>query len=184
MFIQTGDRRNWQARYIVQNPYGGSVSECAERVGKMECATMCNDRVSEVRAALGSQETNQEPETPQDKSPTVTVEGSRIGWIGWRALAAYRGKSPRALQGECVAACSASKAQGLEAASRYYEKDLPERITVEKQTLAQLTGWSLHDIDAMPGARRFSRDSPVKSATPRSTVARLSQPSWHKLFSD
>jgi hypothetical protein len=64
------------------------------------------------------------------------------------------------LQDDCIAACRASKARGLDAAIRYYQRDLPERIAAEKQTLAQLTGWSLHDIDAMPGAPRFSMASP------------------------
>jgi hypothetical protein len=51
-----------------------------------------------------------------------------------------------------VSSCESSKASGLEAAERYYGKDLPERLAAEKHTLAELTGWSLHDIDAMRGA--------------------------------
>jgi hypothetical protein len=27
-FTQTKDRQNWQTRYVIQNPYGGSVAEC------------------------------------------------------------------------------------------------------------------------------------------------------------
>jgi hypothetical protein len=73
-----------------------------------------------------------------------------------RPLAPYRGKSSYVLQDECVASCSASKARGLDAATRYYQTELPERIAAEKQTLAHLTSWSLHDIDAMPDAQRFS----------------------------
>lgn len=168
MFTQTNDRGNWQARYIVQNPYEGSVAECSERVGVMDCAAMCNGRVSAVRAALGpSQTSEQSPGAAEENMPSVTVRGfARPG------LAGYWGKSTEALRDECVTACRASKAQGLEAAIRYYQSDLPERVAAEKQTLAELTGWSLHDIDAMPGAQRFSMLSPEGHST-----------SWlHKLF--
>jgi len=160
IFIETNDQRNWQARYIVQNPYGGSVAECSEKVSMMDCATMCNERVSAVRAALGSKETiRQPPRATDDKLPSVTVQAFT------NSLGAYRGKSTEALQDECVATCRASKAQGLDAATHYYQRALPERIAAEKQTLAQLTGWSLHDIDVMPGAQRFSMASPEGYST-------------------
>lgn len=157
MFIQTEDRQNWQARYIVQNPYGGSIAACSEKVGMMDCATMCNQRVSAVRTALAAskEEIEQAPEASEDNIPTVTVRAFTN-----RLLVAYRGKSTEVLQDECIAACRASKAKGLDAATRYYTRDLPERIAAEKQTLAQLTGWSLRDIDAMPGAQS---DSPAPS---------------------
>ena len=155
IFTQTRDQQNWQARYIVQNPYGGSVAECSEKVGSIDCAAMCSERVSAVRAALGSNGMlEQPPRATEDGLPSVTVRAST-----W-PLAAYRGKSTEVLQDDCIAACRASKARGLDAAIRYYQRDLPERIAAEKQTLAQLTGWSLHDIDAMPGAPRFSMASP------------------------
>ena len=155
MFTQTNDHGNWQARYIVQNPYGGSVAECSERVGVMDCAAMCSGRVSAVRAALGpddalgpNERPEQSPRAAEENLPSVTVRGFTRS-----SLAAYRGKTTEVLRDECVSACRASKAQGLEAAIRYYQSDLPDRVAKEKQTLAELTGWSLHDIDAMPGAQ-------------------------------
>ena len=163
MFTQTRDQQNWQARYIVQNPYGGSVAECSEKVSLVDCATMCNERVSAVRAALGS-----------------TIEPPPRAFTN--SLPAYRGKSTEVLQNECVATCRASKARGLEAATRYYQSDLPERIAAEKQTLAQLTNWSLHDIDAMPGAQRFSMSSPEGQSTWSSASASRMQSWWHELF--
>jgi hypothetical protein len=163
MFTQTRDEQNWQARYIVQNPYGGSVAECSEKLGMMDCATMCTERVSAVRAVLGPPE--KPPGVTEDEIPSVTVHA-------FRTLAAYRGKSESVLQNECIASCTASKAQGLDAAARYYQKELPERLVAEKQTLADLTSWSLHDIDALPGAQSLSMASPDR------------QPWWHKLFSN
>ncbi len=155
IFIQTNDQQNWQARYVVQNPYGGSVAECSEKVSMTDCATMCDERVSAVRAALGSKETTEEPpRETEDKVASVTVRAFT------NPLVAYRGKSTEVLRDECVATCRASKAQGLDAATRYYQRALPDRVAAEKKTLAQLTGWSLHDIDAMPGAQRFSTASP------------------------
>ena len=148
MFTQTKDEQNWQARYIVHNPYKGSVAECSEEVGRMDCATMCNERVSAVRAALGPEgATGQPPGAGEDKMPSVTVRA-----FAW-PLAPYRGKSTAVLHDECIAACNASKARGLEAATRYYQTKLPARIASEKQTLADLTGWSGDDIDALPGAK-------------------------------
>jgi len=179
MFTQTRDQQNWQARYIVQNPYGGSVAECSDKVSLVDCATICNERVSAVRAALGSNETiDQPPRATEDKMPSVIVRAFP------NPLPAYRGKSTEVLQNECVATCRASKARGLEAATRYYQSDLPERIAAEKQTLAQLTSWNLHDIDAMPGAQRFSMTSPESQSTWSSASASQRQSWWHELFSN
>jgi hypothetical protein len=179
MFIQTDDRRNWQARYVVQNPYGGSVAECSEKVSMVDCATMCGARVSAVRNALGPMETiRPPPKAAEDEIPSVTVRAYA------NPLVAYRGKSTQVLLDECVASCRASKAQGLDAATRYYQKDLPERVAAEKQTLAELTGWSLHDIDAMPGAQRFSMASPEGDSTSGSAGASVKKAWWHELFSN
>ena len=75
-----------------------------------------------------------------------------------------------ALQRDCVSACAASKQAGVDAASRYYQNDLPRRIAAEKQTLAKLTGWKMSDIDAMPNARWFTADAsphgPAKTDKP------------------
>jgi hypothetical protein len=92
----------------------------------------------------------------------------------------YRDKSPEALSSDCLSSCEASKAQALDAAMHYYQKVLPERIAAEKQTLAQLTGWSLHDIDAMPGARHFS--GLPRAGTPEANVAAPAQTWWQRLF--
>jgi hypothetical protein len=156
MFIQTSDSQNWQARYIIQNPYGGTVAECSERVAKMDCSAMCQERVEYIQSLLKGSDTS--------------------------FAAQFRGKGPDVLSSECRASCEASKAQGLEAAVRYYQKTLPDRIATEKQTLAELTGWSLHDIDAMPGARRFSALAPAEDAQV-SSVAPAAQAWWQKLFS-
>jgi len=36
MFTQTSDRQNWQARYVIQNPYAGSVSACTAKVAQFD----------------------------------------------------------------------------------------------------------------------------------------------------
>lgn len=173
MFTQTNDQQNWQARYIVQNPYAGSVAECSERVSRIDCATMCDRRVSSVLDELGAYErfARARERATDDTMPSVTVRGSTT------SLAGYRGKSMEDLRNDCVAACSDSKAKGLEAALRYYQTELPERVAAEKQVLAELTGWSLHDIDAMPDAQRFSMASAEEDHTTVST-----QTWWQKLF--
>ncbi len=76
--------------------------------------------------------------------------------------------------------CRQSKQNGLNAAMQYYKADLPQRIAGEKRTLAQLTGWSMVDIDAMPGARRFA----VLDASKVNETASQSQFWWQKLFSN
>jgi len=138
VFTQTRDRQNWQSRYVVQNPYEGSVGQCSAKLAQMDCEAMCTPRVAQVLS--------------QPSYPTYP------GNPGTSPL--YRDKDPLALQRDCVAACSASKQTGLDVATRYYQTDLPRRLAQEKQTLAQLTGWTLRDIDAMPGADRFSGNGP------------------------
>ncbi|HEY8027454.1 MAG TPA: DUF2330 domain-containing protein [Burkholderiaceae bacterium] len=155
MFTQTRDSENWQARYVIQNPYGGSVSECTARVGQMNCESMCGSRISQVREWLNHGD-------PQSLPPT------------------YQSRKPPALWDECMAACKASKAQGVEAAVRYYRNELPRRIAHEKQTLAQLTGWTLHDIDAMPGADRYALAYPNSSSLVDGAAP--AEPSWWQKF--
>ncbi len=180
MFIQTEDRENWQARYIIQNPYEGSVAECNEKVSGIACATICNERVSHVRAVLGPEETTEEPPKATGGGiPSITVRG-----YPYRHMAPYTGKSTDTLQNECVAACRASKAQGLDAATRYYLRALPERIAAEKKTLAELTGWSVQEIEAMPGAQRFSTASPERDSTSYSAGAPMMHPWWRKFFAN
>ncbi len=129
MFIQTKDRQNWQARYVIQTPYDSSVAQCSEKVGQMDCEAMCKTRVDEVLTLPR----NYPAGPPQ-----------------------YRGKSRALLQRECVASCVASKRDGINSAAQYYRVDLPKRLATEKQTLADLTGWTLSDIDALPGAAHFT----------------------------
>jgi hypothetical protein len=128
MFTQTKDRQNWQTRYVVQNPYEGSVAQCSAKVGQMDCEAMCKPRVAQVLSA-----------------PLFGDQG-----------ALYRDKDPLTLQRDCVSSCVASKRAGINSAARYYQIDLPKRLDAEKLTLAQLTGWKLSDIDAMPGADRYT----------------------------
>lgn len=153
MFAQTKDRQNWQTRYVIQNPYDGNVAQCSDKVGRMDCEPMCKPRVAQMLGALGYD--NQQP--------------------------IYRGKDPLVLQRDCVSACVSAKQDGLSAAARYYQTDLPQRIAAEKQTLARLTGWPLSTIDAMPDAGKFSGLA--------SSIPATLQPSgsgatwWEQLFS-
>ncbi len=131
MFTQTGDRQNWQTRYVVQNPYGGSVAQCNATVTAMDCAAMCKPRLEQIAATL---KTNP-------------------GWLNPK----YKDRSQVNLMNECQTACTASKQTGIDAAFNYYAQQLPLRVKNEKQTLARLTGWGMSEIDGMPGARDLDR---------------------------
>jgi hypothetical protein len=156
MFTQTKDRQNWQTRYVVQNPYGGDIAQCSAKVGAMDCAAMCRPRVAQlVNAQL------------------INANGEQRDGS----------KDALALQRECVAACALSKRQGLQAAIDYYQQHLPQRIAREKQTLAQLTGWALSDIDAMPDARKYSAtNGPGRELEQAAAVHSGLKPWWQKLF--
>ncbi|MES2948108.1 MAG: DUF2330 domain-containing protein [Pseudomonadota bacterium] len=149
MFTQTKDRQNWQTRYVVQNPYDSSVAQCTAKVGQMDCEAMCKPRVAQVLS-----------------EPTSA-----------RQSALYRDKDPLALQRDCMDSCVASKRAGINSAARYYQTDLPQRLDAEKLTLAQLTGWKLSAIDALPGADRYTgiSVSVPQSAAPAKTW-------WEALF--
>jgi len=41
MFVQTSDRTNWQTRYIVQNPFEGSILQCREKAASYSCEQSC-----------------------------------------------------------------------------------------------------------------------------------------------
>ena len=129
MFTQTKDRQNWQTRYVIQNPYGGSVAVCSETIAKNDCEAMCKVKV-----------------------PEVSREAVLRAKDGWESMKKYVGKSQSELASDCVDACSASKRRSLELATQYYVRDLPARLATEKQTLAKLTGWSMSDIDKMASA--------------------------------
>ncbi len=154
MFTQTRDRQNWQARYVIQQPYDSSVAACSSQMAQADCEGMCKTRVDSVQRDL---------------------QGSdRSGFYE-----SYRGKNSAELQNACVAACTASKQSGIEAAARYYQQSLPQRLQSEKQTLAELTGWGLARIDQMPDARKYTaQDS-------REPVKPVIQPKtwWERLFS-
>lgn len=152
MFTQTKDRQNWQTRYVIQNPYDSSVAQCSDKVGRMDCEAMCKPRVAQVLSTPDYE--NQKP--------------------------LYRDKDPLPLQRDCVSACLSAKQNGLNAATRYYQTDLPQRIATEKQTLARLTGWSLSTIDALPDAGKFTS---MASATPNTTQpAGIDSSWWKQLF--
>lgn len=129
MFTQTKDRQNWQTRYVIQNPYAGSVAACSEKTAKADCEAMCRDRMGNVERMISDGKRN------NSSLPDI-----------------YANKSASALMNDCAKSCSDSKRGALDAASRYYERELPERLAREKQTLAKLTGWSMAEIDKMAGA--------------------------------
>ena len=133
MFTQTGDRQNWQTRYVVQNPYGGSVAQCNASVAAMDCAAMCKPRLEQIAATL---KTNPD-------------------WLNPK----YKDRSQVNLMNECQTSCTAAKQTGIDAAFNYYAQQLPVRVNNEKQTLAKLTGWGMSEIDGMPGARDLERNA-------------------------
>jgi hypothetical protein len=147
MFTQTKDRQNWQTRYVIQNPYDGNVAQCSDKVGRMDCEAMCKPRIEQVLSAPSYE--NQKP--------------------------IYREKDPLPLKRDCVNACVSAKQNGITAAARYYQSDLPQRIATEKQTLARLTGWPMSTIDAMPDAGKFTS---MASAAPGATPPAGSGSAW------
>ena len=157
MFTQTKDRQNWQTRYVIQNPYAGSVAACSESVSKNDCEATCKAKVTEVsrEAALRIKE-------------------------GWESAKKYAGKSSSELNADCADACIASKRRSLEIATKYYERDLPARLATEKQTLAKLTGWSMADIDKMAGASVTPVN--VKPSSSGDVQVPDTRTWWQKLF--
>lgn len=162
MFTQTKDRQNWQTRYIVQNPYDSSVAQCNAKVGQMDCEAMCRPRVAQLLA-----------------TPPMPYPGRDSNNPDERPI--FRDRDPSALQRDCVWACTASKRAGVDAASRYYQTDLPRRLTAEKQSLARLTGWPTNEIDALPGALRFSGLAVPGSSAP-AAPQKTDKPWWEQLF--
>ena len=165
MFTQTKDRQNWQTRYVVQNPYESSVAQCSAKVGQMDCEAMCRPRVSQILRLP-----DYDNGTGGQRAPSNQRDFARD---------IYRDKDPLALQRDCVSACVAAKQGGIELASRYYKTDLPRRIQAEKQTLAQLTGWKMSAIDALPGATRFAGDG---AAPQPNNPSNPDKPWWEELF--
>ncbi len=159
MFTQTKDRQNWQTRYVIQNPYGGSVAACSAVVASKDCEAMCKAKVTEVSRAA--------------------PEESRSGWD---SIKKYIGKSSDELAADCSQACATSKRSTLEAATRYYERDLPVRLAAEKQTLATLTGWSMADIDKMANVNGTARTTGDLKSVVGDVQVPESRTWWQKLF--
>ncbi len=157
MFTQTRDRQNWQTRYVIQNPYAGSVAQCGAEVARFECASQCSSRVNHLWT----------------NAPKMSMHGRET--LDDR-MPAYSGLDESDLQAACLKACEASKQGALNAAAQYYERQLPERIAQEKRRLAQLTGWGLAEIDRMPGAERYS------AGQPPATAAAPERGGWRALF--
>ncbi len=157
MFTQTKDRQNWQTRYVIQNPYGGSVAACSESVAKNDCEAMCRVKVPEV-----------------SREAALRVKD------GWEGLKKYAGKSNSELAADCAEACGTSKRQTLDLATKYYLRDLPARLATEKQTLAKLTGWSMVDIDKMASAGVTPAN--VKPTSSGDVQVPETRTWWQKLF--
>lgn len=159
MFTQTRDKQNFQTRYVIQKPYAGSVAACTDTVGKNDCEAMCRGRVGDVQRVLN--------DLRQDTRRS-----------GWAPMEKYAGKSADALASDCATACRDSKRSAIDAAARYYQRELPARLAKEKQTLAKLTGWSMADIDRMAPAAA----SGAPSGGDVQPVAPDNRTWWQKLF--
>jgi hypothetical protein len=123
VLTQAKDNDNWQARYLVQQPFDSGVAACKAQMAQFDCQNECRRRVDSLSEGL---------RTRPDSGPGNT----------WGA--------PQ--QADCMAACVASKKMGVREATRYYQQDLPLRLQAEKKSLANLTGWSMGRIEALPGA--------------------------------
>ena len=161
MFVQTKDRQNWQARYVIQNPYASSLAQCSAKTGAADCEAMCKVRVPSAQKQLAS--------------------GQSLPGIG-----SAESKDEASLTAACINACKVSKQGAYDKAVRYYERDLPQRLSREKQSLARLTGWSLADIEAMPNAQKFSTlvttEGPGTTPDPVTKPVFPQRPWWNKLF--
>lgn len=133
MFTETGDRQNWQTRYVIQNPFPGTVAACSERVGAMECESMCKSQFTWFQKLA--------QQNPKAVPPSL------------------KGRSDQELLDECASRCAQSKQAGIDTAFAYYTKTLPERVATEKSMLARLTGWAPSAIDAMPGGRTIEENA-------------------------
>ena len=161
MFTQTRDKQNFQTRYVIQNPYASTVAACTEKAAKTDCEGMCRARLSEIERRLG--------------------EAVRNNWK--TADSVYADKSSDTLMSECAKSCSDSKRSAVDAATRYYERVLPERLAREKQALARLTGWSLADIDKMAAAAGNVAPTSNNGATGKGDVQAPDRRTWwQKLF--
>ena len=154
MLTDTGTAQNWQARYEVQQPHEGTVAACSARLGQENCAAICRPRVAALPVPPPKPRHRMEKSGVEIPHPGAIIvsgpmEGVEASLFGNRAV----------LQRDCETQCHSGRLRDLSRAARYYERTVPERVAAEKRTLAQLTGWSLAEIDAMPEAHRH--DAPL-----------------------
>jgi hypothetical protein len=154
LFTQTRDRQNWQTRYVIQQPYDSSLSACSKQMAQADCEAMCRQRVTDIPR-------------PREDGPNVY----------------YRLKSPAELQSDCVTVCTTAKQNGLQSAATYYQQSLPTRLQAEKQTLAELTGWGLAQIEQMPDARKYSAAQEGREPVPPVQPVQPAKTWWERLFS-
>lgn len=145
MLTQTSDQQNWQARYVIQQPYDGTLGACFATLNGKDCEALCKPKVA--------------------------------GWLSAKGMGypkpGVNSDDPLVLQRDCESVCTAAKQAGLQTAGNYYQRELPERLQREKLALAQLTGWSLARIDALPDAQRYASSSPAPA---------VDKPWWQRLF--
>lgn len=143
MLTQTSDQQNWQARYVIQQPYDGTMGACFETLNGKDCPALCKPKVASWLT---------------DKTP-------------YRQSVGVKSDDPAVLQRDCESVCTAAKRGSLQAAGNYYQRELPDRLQREKLALAQLTGWPMARVDALPDAQRYG-----PAASP------ADKPWWQRLF--
>lgn len=144
MLTQTRDRQNSQARYVIKQPFKGTAAQCSDRMAQLDCRAECTARVDRVVREIDWVRRN------PGVLPAPPAGGDAHALGRWR----------RELAQQCEAVCGQAKLETQARAARYYERELPERIAAEKQTLAQLTGWTQAEIDALPDATRYMTPAP------------------------
>jgi hypothetical protein len=147
----TKDRRNWQARYVIQHPVASSAAQCSAKMAATDCELMCKARVPAAQKLLSN---NLMP---------VGVSGAD-------------NKSEASLLTACVSSCALAKQATIDKTTWYFEADLATRIMREKQTLARLTGWSMAEINDLPSARTYSDPKEANNTEPVQ-VASTAEPS-------
>ena len=55
MLVQTRDRENWQTRYVVQNPFEGSLQQCQQKAAGRSCEAACDSAYAPRAAHSGLQ---------------------------------------------------------------------------------------------------------------------------------
>jgi hypothetical protein len=129
MFVQTVDRENWQTRYIVQNPFEGSVQQCREKAANYSCENACQG-TDDGQWRDSDQKVRPQRE-PIDRKPYIS---------------------------SCVQSCKANNRSAVEQARLYYETDLPQRQQSELQTLSRYTGWSSQEAQRFIGGKPITID--------------------------